>query len=219
MFSRVLCGRGVPVSRNIEKILVFCGSRTGRDPEDARQAGQLGELIGRGGYHLIYGGGNFGLMGVVAAAAREAGAQVRGIIPGFFNREAGGDQNQTDEIVADMHTRKQKMILHSDAAIVLPGGIGTLDELFETACDNDILKYVPGGADRPITPVIIVNVNGYYDLLMAQMEVMIDRGYMREEHRLMFHEVKTADEAMRVIMDLNSRPRLMSASELGRPFQ
>ena len=113
-------------------ICVYCGSRTGNDPRHAEAARHLGTLIGERGFRLVYGGGHAGLMGSVADAALEAGASVLGVIPKrLVARELGHRGVQELRVVDTMHDRKLQMAQAADAFVALPGGLGTLEELFE----------------------------------------------------------------------------------------
>ena len=113
------------------KICVFCGSSPGLDPAHLELAGRLGEQIAKRGHSLVYGGGGLGLMGATARAARDGGAAVTGIIPHFLNAIERTIPGIEHEFVEDMHTRKMRMFDLADAFVVLPGGIGTLEEVIE----------------------------------------------------------------------------------------
>src|SRR5487761_2008624 len=116
----------------LNSICVFCGSAPGHDPEFMRVAEELGHSMAKAGIRLIYGGGNSGLMGQVARASLASGGEVHGIIPHFLKaREHMLEGAHKMEIVPDMHTRKRLMFEAADAFVALPGGIGTLEELFE----------------------------------------------------------------------------------------
>lgn len=160
----------------INSILVFCGSKSGIHPLYAASARQLGSALAQRGIELVYGGGDVGLMGIVADAALAAGGKVTGIIPYFLQKSEGGRTDLTTLLeVESMAERKKLMTEHSDAVITLPGGYGTLDELFEMLTLAQLSK-----ARHPIG---ILNVNGYYNHLIAQIDFMHQEGFLGIENR------------------------------------
>lgn len=160
----------------MKSILVFCGSKTGNNPIYETTARQLGKMLAERNINLIYGGGNVGLMGVLASATLAAGGTVTGVIPYFLSEKEGGRNDLTELIqVQSMSERKKIMAKRADAIITLPGGYGTLDELFEMLTLVQLSK-----ANHPIG---ILNVNGFFDHLMAQLDVMEREGLLRLEHR------------------------------------
>ncbi len=152
-------------------ICVFCGSSKGFNPIYADSARELGELIATDGHTLVYGGGNIGLMGIVADAVLEKGGNVIGVIPGFLMQKEVGHTGLTElEIVPGMHERKKRMADLSDAFITMPGGWGTLDETAE------ILTWKQLGLIQQ--PIGVLNVNGFFDTLLQQMNLMVDEGFL-----------------------------------------
>lgn len=146
-------------------IAVYCSSREGLGYEIERQAQIIGTAIGRGGHRLVYGGVNAGLMHVVAQAAHDAGASVTGVIPRIFSHRA--DPLCDDTILtADLNERKGKMIALADVFIVLPGGLGTIDEWMSTLSDIIVREREDPEADKPI---YVLNYSGMYDGLIAQL--------------------------------------------------
>ena len=144
-------------------LCVYCGSRPGGDPAYAAAATAIGTLIGQRGGQLVYGGGRAGLMGTVADAALAAGGRVVGVIPhALVERELGHHGLSELHVVQTMHERKQMMAERSDAFIALPGGIGTLEELFEVWTWRQL-----GYHDKPVG---LLNVAGYYDRLIGFIE-------------------------------------------------
>ncbi|HSV70227.1 MAG TPA: TIGR00730 family Rossman fold protein [Methylibium sp.] len=144
-------------------LCVYCGSRAGRQPDYAEAARAVGRAIGERGWRLVYGGGAVGLMGIVADAALAAGATVVGVIPRSLQAREVGHRGLTELHVVDtMHQRKQAMAERADAFLALPGGVGTLEELFEVWTWRQL-----GYHDRPIG---LLNVAGYYDRLIALMD-------------------------------------------------
>jgi len=161
-------------------ILVFCGSAKGQNPAFEKAGRALGKLIGNNGHALITGGGAVGLMGVVADSAMEHGAHVTGIIPALLeDREVGHTQLQELIVVDDMHKRKALMYEKCDLAIVLPGGVGTMDECFEFLCWQRIRIH-----DKPLG---ILNVDGLYDGLKQLMDDMSGAGFLGDPKRMDFY--------------------------------
>lgn len=159
----------------ITAIAVYCGSSYGTNPAYATIATQVGQGLARKGITLVYGGGRAGLMGQVADAALSAGGKVIGIIPVRLMDKEAGHMGLTElHVVPDMHVRKSMMIDKADAFITLPGGVGTLEELFE------VWAWLQLGFHRK--PVGLLNVAGYYDPLLAMMKHTVDQGFMRAEN-------------------------------------
>ncbi|WP_232631971.1 TIGR00730 family Rossman fold protein [Methylobacterium sp. Leaf118] len=157
----------------LTSVCVYCGSGFGGDPAFAEAARDLGTALGREGVNLVYGGGNVGLMGMVAGAALEAGGHVTGIIPDFLkSRERMLDAIQETIVVSDMHTRKKLMFDRADAFVALPGGIGTLEELVEQ------LTWAQLGQHRK--PILLLSVNGFWDPLITLIEHMRGHGFIRD---------------------------------------
>jgi hypothetical protein len=159
---------------NIRSICVFCGSNNGKRPDYARAAEALGAEIARRGLGLVYGGGDVGTMGVLARAVLAAGGRVKGVIPRKLFELV--EQVELTELVvaADMHERKARMYDSADAFIAMPGGIGTLDELFEAWTWRGI-----GYHDKPVG---LLNVAGYYAPLLSFLRTMVEEGFLGREH-------------------------------------
>jgi uncharacterized protein (TIGR00730 family) len=177
---------------SIQSVAVFCGSKDGNDPQFLIEATAFGKLLGTAGMNLVYGGGNKGLMGAVANGAMAAGVKVIGVIPELLIAWEHQHEGITQlHVVADMHVRKKMMYEICDAAIILPGGNGTLDELFEMLTWNTLKIH-----DKKI---ILLNCNGFYNHLVAHMQMMQAQGFLYEsvEHRLKV--VSTAQEAMKLL--------------------
>ncbi len=154
-------------------VAVYCGSRFGDSPAFADAARTLGTLIGRGGATLVYGGGRVGLMGTVADAVMASGGQVVGVIPqALMDREVGHAGLTELHVVQTMHERKQLMAERADAFISLPGGIGTLEELYEVWSWQQL-----GYHDKPVA---LLNVEGYYDALLEFHRTMHARGFVSD---------------------------------------
>jgi hypothetical protein len=173
-------------------ICLFCGARSGNDPRWTEAASQTGRSIAERGWTLVYGGGDVGLMGTAADAALAAGGQVVGVIPQrLLEREVGHKGLTRLEVVSDMATRKDRMIALSDAFITLPGGLGTMDELFEVMTLRQI-----GYHGKPCA---LLNVHGYYQSLLAMIDGFVEAGLVdrRERDRLIVaDEVDSALQAI-----------------------
>ena len=160
----------------MRRICVYCGSNVGENPIYRETAQAVGTLLASEGIGLVYGGGNVGLMGVLADAALAAGGEVIGIIPdGLFSREVGHPGLTEIRVVTTMHERKALMADLSDGFIALPGGMGTLDELFE------ILTWAQLGIHAK--PCGLLNVAGYFNPLIALLDHMVAEKFLRPEHR------------------------------------
>jgi len=157
----------------INSLAVFCGSKKGNDPIYAQHAEELGKLLAKNNITLIYGGGSTGVMGAIANAMMENGGKVIGIIPqALVDREHQHDGITELSIVDDMHVRKKKMYDLCDAAIILPGGVGTMDEFFEMVTWNSLSIH-----DKEI---YILNSANYFELLLKYLEIMEEQGFLYE---------------------------------------
>jgi uncharacterized protein (TIGR00730 family) len=157
----------------VKVIAVFCGSKDGRNPLYVQEAARLGKLIGESGHAIVYGGGNKGMMGALANAMLAAGGRITGIMPKIlvdFEHSHGG---LTEMVVTDgMHERKRMIYERCDAAIILPGGFGTLDELFEMLTWNQIRIHEKH--------IHILNTGDYYKHLIMHLEHMHDEGFLHD---------------------------------------
>lgn len=164
------------LTRSLHRVCVFCGSRRGNQPEFAEAARDLGRQLAARGIALVYGGGRVGLMGVLADATLDSGGQVIGVIPKFLaTRELLHERVSDMRIVPDMHTRKATMARESAAFIALPGGLGTLEELFEAITWTQL-----GVHDKSVG---LLNVQGFFDPLLAMLDRAIDHAFMSPENR------------------------------------
>ncbi len=154
----------------IASVCVYCGARFGDDPVYKEAAETLGREMAARGLELVFGGGNIGLMGAISDAARAAGGKVTGIIPrDLKRREIGGDSEARLVVVDNMHERKMMMARLSDAFVVLPGGLGTLDETFEIVTWRQL-----GFHDKPI---VIADIGGYWAPMRATIGSIVSRGF------------------------------------------
>ena len=175
-----------------KSICVFCGS-SGKVDEAYRQAAsQLGTLVGAKGFDLVYGGGHVGLMGLVADAALASGSSVLGVIPKFLQDYEIGHDGLDELIVTDnMHDRKRLMYERSDAFVILPGGLGTLDETFE------VLTWTQLGLSAK--PVVLANINGFWNPLLALVDHLVSSGFAREENRSILQVADNMEEIFQMI--------------------
>jgi uncharacterized protein (TIGR00730 family) len=154
-------------------LCVYCGSRVGADAQFAEAAAAVGTWIGRHGGQLVYGGGNNGLMGVMANAALTAGGRVVGVIPHALVEKEWAKLDCTElHVVDNMHERKRMMAERADAFLALPGGIGTFEEFFEVWTWRQL-----GYHDKPVG---LLNLGGYYDSLLTFLKSSVDHGFMSD---------------------------------------
>jgi uncharacterized protein (TIGR00730 family) len=157
-------------------VAVFCGSRNGADPIYVQHAAELGKMLADRNIRLVYGGGNKGLMGAVANAVMEHAGHVIGVIPKMLTEWEHQHQGITDlRVVDDMHVRKRMMYELCDVAIILPGGNGTMDELFEMLTWNTLNIHNK--------KIILLNSGGYYDHLIAHIDLMDRQGFLYNNWR------------------------------------
>ncbi|MGR3660668.1 MAG: LOG family protein [Paracoccaceae bacterium] len=151
-------------------VCVYCGSRSGARPSYVTAAQNLGTLIATEGWRLVYGAGDVGLMGEVARTAQTAGAETFGVIPVHLLKQEVGKRDLNRFVITEnMHERKKVMFMNSDAIVVLPGGAGSLDELFEVLTWRQL-----GLHDKPI---ILANIDGYWNPLLALIDHIISEGF------------------------------------------
>jgi uncharacterized protein (TIGR00730 family) len=171
----------------IRSVCVYCGSSNRVDDVHKTAAHDLGTLIARRGWQLVYGGGRVGLMGLAADAAIAAGGRVVGIIPEHIQALEVEHTGLSElHVVDSMHTRKRMMVERSDAFAVLPGGLGTLDETFEILTWKQLRLHEK--------PVVLVDVAGYWRPLLRMLDGIIEAGFARPEHRDLFRVVGSVAE-------------------------
>ncbi|MDX9706315.1 MAG: TIGR00730 family Rossman fold protein [Azospira sp.] len=172
-----------------KRLCVFCGSARGRRPEYAATATAMGELLAERGIGLVYGGGNIGLMGLVADACLRAGGEAIGVIPeALMQKEVGHLELTRLEVVGSMHARKARMAELSDGFVALPGGFGTFEELCEVLTWGQL-----GFHEKPVG---LVNVAGYFAPLIALCDRAVDEGFMRPEHRGLLQDAETPEAVL-----------------------
>lgn len=176
----------------IASLCVFCGSSTPPDTRYRETARALGALLARRGIDLVYGGGSVGLMGELADAALASGGRVRGVIPtGLFSLEVAHTGLTELHEVGSMHERKQLMYDLSDAFVALPGGLGTLEELAEVTTWSQLGLHAK--------PVVLLDVDGFWDPLVAQLDRMVTVGLLKPSNRELIQRAAAPDEALSVL--------------------
>jgi len=160
----------------MKKVAIYCGSSAGPNEIYRTQAAQLGKYLAENDIHVIFGGGKVGIMGILADAALEAGGKVTGVIPGFLHVKEVAHRGLTELItVKTMHQRKALIEKMCDGAIALPGGFGTMDELFEMLTWGQL-----GLHDKPVG---ILNTNGFFDQILAAVDRMVEEGFLKDLNR------------------------------------
>ncbi len=190
----------------LSSVAVFCGSRFGSNPSYAEAAEATGRGLAEAGIRLIYGGGKVGLMGVVADAALAAGGAVHGVIPRFLqSREVMHDGVENLLVTDSMHDRKQRMFEDADAFLVLPGGLGTFDELFEIVTWRQLRLH-----DKPI---LIVDVAGWARTLIATVDRAIADGFADPSARALFEHVPDVPTALARLAELRRTRHAVHAGD------
>lgn len=179
---------------SVKSICVFCGSRDGSSPAYAGAAEDLGTALATNGYRLVYGAGDVGLMGRTARAVQAAGGETFGVIPTHLLQAEVGKRDLTSFVVTEtMHERKKVMFMNADAVVTLPGGAGSLDELFEVLTWRQLSLHEK--------PVFILNINGYWDPLDALIEHMISQGFIEPSFRDFYSFVPDVPTLMSALSD------------------
>jgi uncharacterized protein (TIGR00730 family) len=174
------------------RLCVYCASSDQSDPRYREAAFRLGELIAEGGHSLVYGGGSAGSMGAVADGALSRGGEVIGILPRFMADLEWGHPGLTHlELVGDMRERKHKLLTGSDAVVALPGGCGTLEELFEAITLKRLGIY--------LNPIVLLDTLGFWQPLAAFMGQVIDARFMNPEHVAMWQLAAAPEEVLPAI--------------------
>lgn len=186
----------------MKRIAVFCGSSCGVEREYEIKAFQLGEMMASNNIELVYGGAKVGLMGAVADGIINRKGRVIGVLPSFLSNKEIAHENLTELIIVDsMHQRKTKMNELCDGVIALPGGFGTLDEFFE------MLTWGQLGLHKK--PIGILNIEGYFDLLIQFIDNMVDKGFLKTINQEMLLVSEDAEELL-------TKMRNYAAPEVGK---
>ena len=177
-----------------KSLCVFCGSRFGRSKNFQKAAKQLGRLIAQSKARLVYGGGNLGLMGIVASSTLKNGGDVLGVIPRHLLLKEAGKMDLPNLVITDtMHDRKDRMYKESEAFIILPGGIGTLDEFFEilTWSQLDIHK----------KNIVLLNIDNFWDPLIKLLDHQINNGFVDPTIKNFFIVSYTPHDAIKAVLE------------------
>ena len=184
------------IKKTIKSVCVFCGSQSGSNRKHKHETEQLGSLIAQKGFRLVYGGGNIGLMGILASQAQSNNCSILGVIPDhLIKKEVGKTDLKTLTVTENMHERKKMMYDNSDAFIVLPGGVGTLDEFFET------LTWAQLGLHNK--PVILLNIDNFWNPLLDLLSHQVKSGFMNKNINKLFITLKTSQKAIDYLLDSN----------------
>ena len=182
----------------MKRITVFCGSSIGTEKIFENQAFLLGQTLACLEIGLVYGGANIGLMGAVADGALSNNGEVIGVLPNFLKEKEIAHKNLTELIIVEtMHERKTKMNELSDGVIALPGGFGTIEELFE------MLTWAQLGLHKK--PIAVLNINGYYDHLINLIQVMADRRFLSEANQQMLIVSDNINSLLELMKNYTSR--------------
>ena len=175
-------------------VAVYCGSSAGNRPIYIETATQLGKALATNGLGIVYGGSNIGLMGAMASEALNFGGRVIGIMPEHLSKREIAHIGLTEiHFVESMHARKKMMVDLADAFVAMPGGCGTLDEYFEVFTWAQIELHTK--------PVILFNIDGYYDALLQHFERMIEDGFVRESHREILKVATSVEELISILKE------------------
>jgi uncharacterized protein (TIGR00730 family) len=183
--------------QNIKTICLYCGSSNGKDPAYVQAAQEFGALLAQTGLKLVYGGGDVGLMGAAARAAYDAGGKVKGIMPRFLRtRERLFDEVET-VVVDSMHERKMLMFEDSDAFVVFPGGVGTLEEVIELLSWRRL--------DLHKKPIIFFNLNGYWDPFFAMVSHTLAEGFTPEAFLKTYMSVDKVSDILKAVSYMSTQ--------------
>ena len=186
-----------PIKTTQSLIALYCGSRAGNKPIYRNTAIELAQHIATQGFGIVYGGASIGLMGQVADTVLEHGGEVVGVIPEFMlDYEIAHSQLTELHIVKSMHERKALMAERASAFIALPGGLGTFEEILEIATWGQLNQHQK--------PMIIYNVNRFYDALIAQLDHAVEEGFLPPQHRAKLIICENPEQISNVIKNLNS---------------
>ena len=186
-----------PIKTTQSLIALYCGSRAGNKPIYRDTAIELAQYIATQGFGIVYGGASIGLMGQVADTVLEHGGEVVGVIPEFMlDYEIAHSQLTELHIVKSMHERKALMAERASAFIALPGGLGTFEEILEIATWGQLNQHQK--------PMIIYNVNRFYDALIAQLDHAVEEGFLPPQHRAKLIICENPEQISSVIKNLNS---------------
>ncbi|MEI7501661.1 MAG: TIGR00730 family Rossman fold protein [Paludibacter sp.] len=176
----------------MQTVCVYCASSTQVKPSYFDATDRLSKLLAAAKLSVVYGGGSMGLMGQLADSTLAAGGRITGVIPRFMCDVEWNHNGLTELLLVEtMHERKEKMAMMADAVVALPGGCGTLEELLEVITWKRLGIFTK--------PIVIVNIEGYYDALITMLDRAVDERFMRNEHRQMWEVVESPEEVLSAI--------------------
>ena len=185
---------------DVKSVCVYCGSSSAVSQSYKDAGAALGAEMAANGVELIYGGGQVGIMGIVADAVLAGGGRVVGVIPEFLHEAEVGKNDVTELIRVDsMHVRKQIMAERSDGFVVLPGGFGTLDEFFEILTWRQLKLHNK--------PIIVADIDGYWRPLVQAIDHIVEAGFARPENRALFDVVTRIEDVMPSLIRLSSEDK------------
>jgi uncharacterized protein (TIGR00730 family) len=192
---------------DIRAVTVFCGSRAGADPAYRVAAEAFGDLLARSGITLVYGGGRVGLMGAIADRVMAGGGTVVGVIPDFLMDLEVGHSGLSELVrVPNMHTRKSEMFVRSDGFVVLPGGLGTLEEAFEIITWKQLHLHAK--------PIVLLDTNGYWQPLVRLAQATVEGGFAHARIADLFSVVATVEEVVPALKSEALPDRIVLESHL-----
>ena len=176
----------------MQTVCVYCASSTQVKPSYFEATDRLSKLLADANLSVVYGGGSMGLMGQLADSTLAAGGTITGVIPRFMCDVEWNHNGLTELVLVEtMHERKEKMAMMADAVVALPGGCGTLEELLEVITWKRLGIFTK--------PIVIVNIEGYFDALIAMLDRAVDEHFMRHEHKQMWEVVETPEQVLSAI--------------------
>jgi uncharacterized protein (TIGR00730 family) len=191
----------------IKSLCIFSGSRVGQNGRFQEAAVRLGEMMAERGIRMVYGGGNIGLMGLAATAVLQNGGQVVGVIPEFLMSLEVGNPGVTELVVVEtMHERKAKMYELSDGFVVLPGGLGTLDETLEIATWKQLQLHAK--------PIVTLNIDGFWDPLSGLLDHVVAGGFAHPDMPRLISSVDTVDDVLDAISNAPAPDRRVLLSHI-----
>lgn len=183
-------------------VALYCGSRAGNKPVYREKAIALAQQIAEFGFGVVYGGASIGLMGQVADTVMQHGSEVVGVIPEFMLDYEVAHHHLTElHVVSTMHERKAMIAERADAFIALPGGLGTFEEILEIATWGQLNQHQK--------PMMLYNVNGFYDSMVAQLDHAVEEGFLPPQHRAKLIVCQHADQIINAIKNLHSPQRVV----------
>lgn len=196
------------MSGHIKNVSVFLGSRVGADPRYTEIAKNVGNLLAKHGYSLVYGGGTSGCMGLLAEEFSKASGSGFAVNITRFGHQGDTPAGFKEIVAKDMFARKRTLVSMSDAHVILPGGWGTLDEMFAAAVEEDTKKH--DDPDAPVKPIIFFNApigggKGYFDGALAQIQVVMEEGFANEHSGRFYTSVSSEEELVDMLARLNDQ--------------